>query len=406
MATIRRGLGMLVAGRFLSALGDGFFWPFLALYLARFHHLSPSQVGLAMSVASAGSLLGRLPGGYLADRFGFKPVAVAGLAGAGLSVMVAGQASTIAGFVTAYTLQALFVWGSFPALVHGAALLARPERREEAFSYLNLASNAGFAIGPMVGALVIERDFHLIFWIDGVTFLLFATLIALGVPGLREEAGPRAAPGAPHRATGALAELLSLPPPGAAAFWRVALGGALVSMVYSQLGSTLPAELGRRYASVGWYGFLWTLNGSMIALLQVPVTRLGRDVGRRPRMSLAALAYALGMLVIWRAEAPWAYFVAFAVITLGEIVYSPLPPAEYASLAPPGQGARYQAAGNLLAGAGSALGPAFGGALLALAGPAGLWLGAAGLGVAAAAVIWPERQRGPGAQDARDLHEL
>ncbi|MDI3299632.1 MAG: MFS transporter, partial [Bacillota bacterium] len=396
VATIGRGLWMLVVGRFLSALGDGFFFPFLALYLSRVHHLPPSQVGVVMSVAAAGSLLGRLPGGYLADRFGFKPVAVAGLSGAGLAVVAAGLAATVPAFVVAYTVQALFVWGSFPALVHGAALLSRPGRREEAFSYLNLASNAGFAIGPMAGALVVGRDFRLIFWIDGCTFLLFAALLALAVPALREEAAPR-----PPGSASSLREALALPPLRASRFWRVALGGLLTAMVYSQLGSTLPAELGRRYASVGWYGFLWTLNGAMIALLQVPVSRLGHDVERRLRMSLAAVAYGLGMLVIWAADAPWLYFVAFGVITLGEIVYSPLPPAEFAALAPPGQGARYQAAGNLLAGAGSALGPAAGGGLLALAGPSGLWLGAAALGLAAAAVLRPEGRRGPAAEDPR-----
>lgn len=382
---------MLVAGRFLSALGDGFFFPFLALYLARVHHLPPSQVGAAMSVAAAGSLLGRLPGGYLADRLGFKPVAVAGLLGAGVAVVAAGLAASVPAFVVAYTFQALFVWGSFPALVHGAALLAPPGRREEAFSYLNLASNAGFALGPMAGALVVGHDFRLIFWVDGCTFLLFAAILALAVPAMREEGA--------GRPVASLRGALALPPPAATRFWRVALGGLLTSMVYSQLGSTLPAELGRRYASVGWYGFLWTLNGAMIALLQMPVSRAGQGVDRRLRMSLAALAYALGMVVIWAARAPWLYFVAFAVITLGEIVYSPLPPTEFAALAPPGQGARYQAAGNLLAGAGSALGPAAGGALLTLAGPSGLWLGAAALAVAAAAVLRPEGGAGRAAEE-------
>ncbi|PZN05856.1 MAG: MFS transporter, partial [Bacillota bacterium] len=99
----------LAAGRFVSALGDGFFFPFIAMFLQQVHRLPPEQVGVIMSTAGVGSLLARLPAGWLTDRLGFKPVVVGGLAGAGLAVVAAGWAPSPWAFALCYAAMSAMV---------------------------------------------------------------------------------------------------------------------------------------------------------------------------------------------------------------------------------------------------------------------------------------------------------
>ena len=390
-----RAFWILALGRFISALGDGFFFPFTALYLTRVHGVPPEQVGIAMSIAGFASLLGRLPGGGLTDRYGFKTVAVVGLLGAGSAIIAAGIAPTVWLFVVAYSLESIFTWGSFPALMHGAALMVAADRREEAFSILNVLSNAGISLGPILGTYLVARDYSLIFWLDGLTFFAFALLVAFGIPALREEANQ------PGRQGGRGTErppVLSvyLPPLSARRFWRVALSTALVAVAYSQLGSSLPINIERQFGSVAWYGLLWTLNGLMIAVLQFPGTRWLENRDRRQRMAVGALLHGAGVLVILAAlelHQPAGVFVAMTVITLGEILYAPLPPTEFAESAPPGLGGRYQGAGSIANGVGWAVGPLVGGLLLGRMGPVALWGSMAACALTAALVLQPFSQQ-------------
>ncbi len=450
----------LAAGRFISALGDGFFFPFIAVFLQRVHGLPPEQVGLIMSTAGLFSLAARMPAGWLADRFGFKPVVVAGLAGAGVAVMLAGWAPGPWAFAFCYALMSAMVWGSFPALLHGAGLLVPPRRREEAYSIMNLLSNAGIAIGPVLGGYVVNRDIRLIFLMDGLSFLAFSAIVARWVPALREgtagggarshpsgagqgtssagaapalpQAPAGAAPGpsparvepspgqARHQSlavprpeslevagtaaglpspprtgggpAGALRRALQgflafFPPLSHTAFWQLAAGALMMNLIYSQMGSNLPLDLNRRFGPVDWYGWLWTLNGAMIALLQYPATRWLQRYSPRPRRVVAALLYAAAALLILVARPVGPFLVAFAVLTVGEIRFTPLLQAGVAAMAPPGQGGRYQAAASLLFGMGWTLGPVVGGVLLGSGGPGLLWPAMAALGVLAAAVF-------------------
>ncbi|ADU51597.1 major facilitator superfamily MFS_1 [Thermaerobacter marianensis DSM 12885] len=405
----------LAAGRFVSALGDGFFFPFIAMFLQQVHGLAPSQVGLIMTTAGLCSLVARLPAGWLTDRWGFKPVVVAGLAGAGVAVMLAGWAPGPWAFAFCYAVMSAMVWGSFPALLHGAGLMVPPRRREEAYSILNLLSNAAIAIGPVLGAYVVERDIRLIFLLDGLSFLTFAAIVARWVPALREP-GLRVAQGEgqgravgdsiPSRTNAAAAGpaqraaepgglgrralrgiLGFFPPLSHAAFWQLAAGALAMNLIYSQMGSSLPLDLNQRFGEATWYGWLWTLNGTMIATLQYPATRWLQRYSPRPRRVAAALLYATAALMILVAKPVVPFLLAFAVLTAGEIIFTPLLQASVAAMAPPGQGGRYQAAASLLFGMGWSLGPAVGGALLGAGGPRLLWPAMAGLGVAAAAVF-------------------
>ena len=76
--TVIRALVLLQLAWIIEGLDIGVSGPVL-LTLKEVWRLSPAELGLLGSVGTLGIVIGLLPAGYLADRFGRKPVTVWGL---------------------------------------------------------------------------------------------------------------------------------------------------------------------------------------------------------------------------------------------------------------------------------------------------------------------------------------
>ncbi|MFQ6014898.1 MAG: MFS transporter [Anaerolineae bacterium] len=129
--------------------------PLLLVYLSESLHLTYGQVGLAVMAYVLCSSLSQPLFGYLADRFGGRL-----LAGAGL-LWIAAMTGTI-GFVQSYT--TLMVLAPLAGLGAGAfhpqgaanASLASGERKGSGMSIFLLGGNSGYAAGPLLGGIVFE----------------------------------------------------------------------------------------------------------------------------------------------------------------------------------------------------------------------------------------------------------
>jgi predicted MFS family arabinose efflux permease len=115
--------------------------------------LSKAAAGLLVAAYPAGTFLGALPGGWLAARFGPRPVAIAGLAlmtvsGAGFalaqSIVLLDAARFVQGIGGAMTWIAGLAW-------IGAAV--GPGRRGEAIGFAIGAAVFGAQFGPVLGIL-------------------------------------------------------------------------------------------------------------------------------------------------------------------------------------------------------------------------------------------------------------
>jgi MFS family permease len=368
----------------LYALGDGFLYPFVAFYLTRNLHLPMAAAGIFMGIAGVGYVLGQLPAGYLTDRFGPKFVAVTAYAVSGLSIITAPMAHRAWVWVIAYGLALTMTGVAYPAMLHAMTMKGTSKRRTQALSLLILAYNAGLIMGPLVGLPLALNHFSLIFWIDGSCLLASSLVLAIAMPnGLGRRIGPkvRLLSGKVWR------QWLYLPPWKQSGFWSLALGGTLIGVIYSQLASTFPMEMEHTLSVLRWYGLLWAMNGALIALLQWPVSYLLQRRSRRFWMGLGAILYAVAMIVLGISAEVTMIVVAFLVVTMGELVYEPLPPGEYAEQAPKGFGARYQGAGSFFNAMGMVIGPVLGGIILSGWGKLGLWFLMGGLGLAAAILI-------------------
>lgn len=117
-----------------------------------------TDIGLAFGMMALGMLLMRPAIGYLADRYGRRPMMVGGAIGVGLLQLVHVPAADV-GLWMLLVVRLLLGMAS-SAMYLGQATTATElepkERSAEIFSIFGVAVFVGFAIGPVVGEAVLE----------------------------------------------------------------------------------------------------------------------------------------------------------------------------------------------------------------------------------------------------------
>ncbi|MEU6314962.1 MFS transporter [Streptomyces sp. NPDC047014] len=149
-----------MVNQFTINLGFYMLMPYLAAHLSGSLGLAGWLVGLVLGVRNFSQQGMFLIGGTLADRFGYKPMIVAGM----LLRVVGFAALGLVGSVPAL-LAASAATGLAGALFNPAtrAYLAADagERRVEAFALFNVFYQAGILLGPLVGMVLTGVDFRL-----------------------------------------------------------------------------------------------------------------------------------------------------------------------------------------------------------------------------------------------------
>ncbi|WAL64728.1 MFS transporter [Amycolatopsis cynarae] len=168
---------LLMVNQFTINLGFYMLMPYLATYLSGPLGLAGWAVGLVLGVRNFSQQGMFLLGGTLADRFGYKPLIVAGclLRTAGfalLSVVGSLPALIVASAATGFA-GALFN----PAVRAYLAEDSGP-RRLEAFAVFNVFYQGGILAGPLVGLALTAVDFRLTCLVAAAVFAVL-TLVQL-----------------------------------------------------------------------------------------------------------------------------------------------------------------------------------------------------------------------------------
>jgi MFS family permease len=225
------------------------------------------------------------------------------------------------------------------------------------------ASNAGFVIGPPVGALVAAHGYDALFVLDGVLTLVLRHVTSRFLPDQAPAAREPDAPAGLWRAVRVDRSLLLLLP-----------GVVLVDLVYRQLYSTLPLHLRDHGQPLALYTLLVAIGSGLILALEIPVALWLRD---RPAIPIITTGYALvavGFAVFgltWMGVAI-AAVVAMVVLTAGEILYKTTATAHVLDAAPAHLVGRYQGLYTGAATSGTMLSAPLGGMVYAAA-PDLLW---------------------------------
>jgi MFS family permease len=174
-------LRRLAAGTLISAIGNGAWYTSWAIFLTRWIGLSPSVVGLGMTVAGACGVVAATPVGWISDRVGAREMFAGLLALQGLT---AGAYAVVRGTASFLVVSCLAqVAGSGTGGPRNALVLGLSDRKSrlEALGRLRAISHVGWALGAIAGGAVLSIDSQLgylgLVVLNGGTYLAYALLV-------------------------------------------------------------------------------------------------------------------------------------------------------------------------------------------------------------------------------------
>lgn len=189
---VPRVVWLLAAGILVNAVVS-FTFVFVFLYLTGPRGLGAAQAGLIVGIGGVGLVAGNFTGGWYGDRFGHRRVLLTASALGGIALVVLPAVST--GLLALVLPLAQYASGVIRAANSALVAVTVPEgSRRQAFALTRFMSNAGFAVGSPVGALIATGlSYDWLFVADGLGTLFFALWTARVVPA-RAATAPPAAP--------------------------------------------------------------------------------------------------------------------------------------------------------------------------------------------------------------------
>lgn len=382
----------LLGGAMVNQLG-AFVNTFLVLYLVQ-KGISVSQAGLSLAAYSGGAVVGMLLGGELTHRIGSRNTIALAMGASALlmfSIPWLSRPNQFALLLIGLAVAGLVTQAYRPAAAAMLSDLIPEQNRLMAFSMMHIALNIGAALAPLIAAALILVNWDLLFWFDGVTALLYASLALVFLPRKVDGSPAHDEPTATET-TGRPGYLAVF---GDRRFVLYLVAIMLKAMVYIQFMVVLPLKLSADGQPTVLYSAILALSATILIFCELAVTSY---VQRWPTPVAAGVGIAvlsLGLASFGLSSALISLLVCTAVFVGGLMISSPTMFA-YPAKAPATVKGRYIGASQSMFGLGLTLGPALG--VLAwneIGNGAWLLLGIAGLLSAALAVMGMQRDPDP-----------
>ncbi|MGW5867563.1 MFS transporter [Streptomyces sp. NPDC055239] len=174
---------LLFVNQFTINLGFYMLMPYLAAHLSGGLGLAAWAVGLVLGVRNLSQQGMFLVGGALADRFGYKPLIVAGCALRTIGFGALAFAQTLPVLIAASVATGLAGALFNPAVrAYVAADAGNEERRIEAFALFNVFYQGGILLGPLVGLALTGIDFRVTCAVAAALFAVLSAVQVLRLP--------------------------------------------------------------------------------------------------------------------------------------------------------------------------------------------------------------------------------
>ncbi|WP_318213392.1 MFS transporter [Streptomyces sp. SCL15-6] len=309
---------------------------FMALYLTLDRGYSASYAGLVAALHGLGGVVSSLGAGVMTDRFGRRPTLLVAQTSTAASVALLGFMRDPVAIAAVAFLVGMASNASRPAVQAMMADIVRPEDRIRAFSLNYWAINLGFAISSMGAGFIAEFSYLAGFLIEAGMTLVCAVLVFVKLPESRPEktsldAGPAGEPPV---------SLMTVLRDGR--YMSVVGLSFLVALIFQQGYLGLPVAMGEAGFTPADFGLAIAVNGVLIVVLQIPVTRFieHRDPRRLLVASSLLAGYGFGLTAF--AGSVGVFALTVCVWTLAEIVNAPTQTGLVVRLSPVHGRGRYQ----------------------------------------------------------------
>lgn len=251
--------------------------PFMTLYCKHIGY-STKQAGFVVAIYGIGSFVGAFFGGRISDRFGFYYTQFFSLFCGGILFVTLGQMNTYFSICVCTFFLSMVNESFRPANATAVAHYSTPKNRTQSFSVVRLAINLGWGVGGALGGLLASINYHLLFWVDGLTNISAAFLLIWLLPkvSLAQQQNLSKTKTAMVKATPAHADKIFL--------YFIGLQ-ILFAVCFFQLFTTIPLYFKEvLHIHVFWIGVLMAMNGILIALFEMVI--VFKLEGRRPYLQL------------------------------------------------------------------------------------------------------------------------
>ncbi|MEV0172941.1 MFS transporter [Streptomyces sp. NPDC050803] len=347
---------------------------FMALYLTLDRGYSATYAGLVAALHGLGGVISSLGAGVMTDRLGRRPTLLVAQASTAASVALLGFVHHPVAIAGVAFLVGMASNASRPAVQAMMADIVRPEDRVRAFSLNYWAINLGFAVSSMAAGFIAEYSYLAGFLIEAAMTAVCAVVVFLKLPESRPEGGGTVKA---EDAVGMGTVLRD------GRFMGVVGLSFLVALIFQQGSVGLPVAMGEAGFTPADYGLAIAVNGVLIVVLQIPVTRFieHRDPGRLLVISSVLAGYGFGLTAF--AGSVGVFALTICVWTLAEIVNAPTQTGLVVRLSPLHGRGRYQGMYTMSWAVASLVAPLMSGLVIDRYGAEWLWAACAVIGTAA-----------------------
>ncbi len=308
----------IAAVTFVALLGFGAFIPVFP-YFGRSLNASDGAVTLTMAAYSLGQFISAPFWGRLSDKYGRKPILIAGTCAAALAYIFVANAKSIEMLFAARLFGGLMA-GNIAAAFAAASDISTPASRAKAMGILGAAFGLGFIFGPVLGGLLAGDSLtsdvlaRVAYAAAGMNVL--AALAALFI--FRETLKPAA------RVVRERAHRFSMLA-GRKRLQTLTIVSFLVTTAFGMMEATMGFLSADRFA---WtpkdLGVLFAVVGILSVVMQGgAIGRLNKMLGETKLLIAGLVIMTIGLVIAGLAEVPGHAYLAAVFLSVGSAVTNP-----------------------------------------------------------------------------------